>query len=146
MRFSTLESMLLVGLAAAIVLGAWVISRHVKAAREAKKASSQKRQMDALVLRDPPSASEEPDNLQPNIETKSSSGRQLARRDEMGIIGISSQQQHALVLAEKKAQRSEDIARRAREWINNRGANLQKYDQIDTTGFKGKQNHKLLPR
>ncbi len=38
MRFSTLESMLLVALAAAIVLGVWVISRHVKASRVARVA------------------------------------------------------------------------------------------------------------
>lgn len=38
MRFSTLESMLLIVLAAAIVLGVWVISRHVNASRRARVA------------------------------------------------------------------------------------------------------------
>ncbi|KAF2733061.1 hypothetical protein EJ04DRAFT_469089, partial [Polyplosphaeria fusca] len=72
--------------------------------------------------------------------------RQLARREEMGIIGVSAQQRRALVLAEKKAQRSEDVARRAREWVYAKGANSQKFDQLDNRGKWGKQQHKLLPR
>jgi pre-60S factor REI1 len=64
----------------------------------------------------------------------------------MSIIGISEQQRHALVLAEKKAQRSEAAAVRAREWVYAKGANLQKYDQLDNKMKFGKQNHKLLPR
>ncbi|KAF3917598.1 hypothetical protein AA313_de0205013 [Arthrobotrys entomopaga] len=75
-----------------------------------------------------------------------SSSRQLARREEMSIAGLSPHQKQALVLAEKKARRSEDIARRAREWVYARAANTQKYDQIDGTGKWGKQNHKLQPR
>lgn len=39
MRFSTLESMLLIALAAAIVLGVWVISRHVNAMPREKQGS-----------------------------------------------------------------------------------------------------------
>ncbi|ORX96759.1 C2H2 type zinc-finger-domain-containing protein [Clohesyomyces aquaticus] len=74
------------------------------------------------------------------------SGRQLARREDMGIVGISIHQRQALVLAEKKAQRSEAVASRAREWVYAKAANLQKYDQLDNQAFKGKQNHKLLPR
>jgi len=73
-------------------------------------------------------------------------GRQLAKREEMGILGISVQQRQALVLAEKKAQRSEATAYRAREWIRARGANSQKFDQLDNQMKWGKQNHKLLPR
>jgi pre-60S factor REI1 len=64
----------------------------------------------------------------------------------MGILGVSVQQRQALVLAEKKAQRSEDVARRAREWAYARGANSQKFDQLDNRMKWGKQNHKLLPR
>lgn len=75
-----------------------------------------------------------------------SSSRQLARRDEMSIIGLSVQQRQALVLAEKKAQRSEAMARRAREWVYAKGANSQKFDQLDNQMKWGKQNHKLLPR
>jgi len=84
--------------------------------------------------------------VEPQPQPQPSSGRQLTRREEMGIQGISFQQRQALVLAEKKAQRSEAMARRAREWVYAKGANLQEYDQIDTKGKWGKQNHKLLPR
>lgn len=48
-------------------------------------------------------------------------GRQLARREEMGILGVSIQERLAFVSAEKKAQRSEMIAHRAREWIYTKG-------------------------
>ncbi len=74
------------------------------------------------------------------------SGRQLARREEMSILGVSVQQRQALVLAVKKAQRSEAVARRAREWVYAKGANSQKFDQVDNQMKWGKQNHKLLPR
>ncbi|KAH8727243.1 C2H2 type zinc-finger-domain-containing protein [Phaeosphaeriaceae sp. PMI808] len=74
------------------------------------------------------------------------SNRQLARREEMGILGISLQQRQALVLAEKKAQRGEAVARRVREWVYAKGANSQKFDQVDNQMKWGKQNHKLLPR
>jgi len=73
-------------------------------------------------------------------------GRQLARREEMSITGISAQQRQALVLAEKKAQRSEAVARRAREWVYAKGANSQKFDQLDNQAKWGKQQHSLLPR
>ena len=73
-------------------------------------------------------------------------GRQLARREEMSILGVSAQQRQALVLAEKKAQRSEASACRAREWVYARGANSQKFDQLNNSMKWGKQNHKLLPR
>ncbi|KIW05766.1 uncharacterized protein PV09_03622 [Verruconis gallopava] len=79
-------------------------------------------------------------------ESQHSPGRQLVRRDAMGIIGISDQQKHALVLAEKKAQRSEAVARRAREWAYAKAANSQKFDQLDNQHKWGKQQHKLLPR
>lgn len=73
-------------------------------------------------------------------------GRQLARREEMGIAGVSVQQRQALVLAEKKAQRSEAAAHRAREWIYAEAANSQKYDLLGNKMDVGKRNHKLLPR
>lgn len=82
----------------------------------------------------------------PRTEPQLRPGRQIARREEMGLLGLATQQRKALVLAEKKAQRSEDVARRAREWAYAKGANSQKYDQVDTTAKKGKQNHKLQPR
>lgn len=42
--------------------------------------------------------------------------RQLARRDEMSIQNIDSQQRHALILAEKRSQKDEAMAKRANEW------------------------------
>lgn len=80
------------------------------------------------------------------VRPQSESGRQLALRDELGILGVSSQQRQMLVLAEKKAQRSEAVACRAREWVYAKGANSQKFDQMDNQMKWGKQNHKLLPR
>lgn len=90
--------------------------------------------------------SEDAESSTPVVGPQLSSGRQLARREEMGIIGVSLQQRQALALAEKKAQRSEAVARRAREWVNSKGANSQKFDQVDNQMKWGKQNHKLQPR
>ncbi|RDW63365.1 hypothetical protein BP6252_10910 [Coleophoma cylindrospora] len=116
-----------------------------QAAPAIKKASRQQR---SLAMRALSSGSEpdEADSLPQDGGPQLASGRQLARRDEMSLLGVSVQQRQALVLAEKKAQRSEAVARRAREWVTAKGANLQKYDQVDTTMKKGKQNHKLQPR
>ncbi|KAL8919700.1 MAG: hypothetical protein Q9208_006653 [Pyrenodesmia sp. 3 TL-2023] len=77
-----------------------------------------------------------------------SSGRQqlARRRSEMSILGISVQQRQALVLAAKTAQRNEVVARRVKEWVSAKGANAQKFDQLDNRMKWGKQNHKLLPR
>jgi pre-60S factor REI1 len=79
-------------------------------------------------------------------ETQLLSIRSMARREKMSIVGISQQQRQAIVLAEKKAQRSEAVARRVREWVYAKGANSQKFDQLDNQRKWGKQNHKLLPR
>lgn len=94
----------------------------------------------------PPQDSE--DTQLPSLPSGSQqgSGRQLARREEMSIAGVSLQQRQALAVAEKKAQRSEAVARRAREWVYAKGANSQKFDQVDNQMKWGKQNHKLLPR
>ncbi|RDW57324.1 hypothetical protein BP5796_12774 [Coleophoma crateriformis] len=110
-----------------------------------KKASRQQR---SLAMRALPSGSEAEaaESLPQDDRPQLASGRQLARRDEMSLLGVSVQQRQALVLAEKKAQRSEAVARRAREWVTAKGANLQKYDQVDTKMKMGKQNHKLQPR
>lgn len=80
------------------------------------------------------------------VRPQLASGWQLGRREEMSILGVSGQQRQALVLAEKRAQRSEVVARRAREWVSAKGANSQKFDQLDNQMKWGKQNHKLLPR
>jgi pre-60S factor REI1 len=87
--------------------------------------------------------------LPPDSASESSpvaSGRQLARREEISLLGISVQQRQALVLAEKKAQRCEAAAHRAREWVYAKAANSQKFNQVDNQMKWGKQNHKLLPR
>ncbi|CAI6331840.1 unnamed protein product [Periconia digitata] len=64
------------------------------------------------------------------------------------LQNITPHQQKALILAEKKAQRSQDAARRAQSWIRSKGANTQKFDQLDCTkiGKRGKQDHRLMPR
>jgi pre-60S factor REI1 len=93
-----------------------------------------------------PSGSEDAESSASPIPPQQTSGRQLTRREEMGIIGVTDQQRQALFLAEKKAQRSEAVARRAREWVYAKKSNSQKFDQIDNQGKWGKQNHKLLPR
>ncbi len=76
------------------------------------------------------------------------STRQLGRRDEMALLGISPQQRSALMCAEKKAQRGEAAARKAREWVYAKGGNMQKHDQMDCSraGKWGKQDHRLMPR
>lgn len=75
-----------------------------------------------------------------------SSSRQLSRREEMSMTGLSPQQRQALMSAEKKAQRNEAVALRAREWVNAKNSNAQEFDQLDNRAKFGKQNHKLLPR
>ena len=80
------------------------------------------------------------------VQPQPEPARQLALRDELSMLGISPQQRQMLVLAEKKAQRSEAVACRAREWVYAKGANSQKFDQMDNQMKWGKQNHKLLPR
>ncbi|KAK6513169.1 hypothetical protein TWF506_009334 [Arthrobotrys conoides] len=120
------------------------------AAAASKKASRKRALAAAEAMRALPSSSnsegaEVPPERQPD-RPQLSTGRQLARRDEMSLIGLSVQQRQALLSAEKKAQRSEAMARRAREWVYAKGANSQKFDQLDNQMKFGKQNHKLLPR
>ena len=91
-----------------------------------------------------PSGSEDAESSPLAVRPQLASGRQVARREEMSLLGVSVQQRQALVL--KKAQRNEAVARRAREWVYAKGANSQKFDQVDNQMKWGKQNHKLLPR
>ena len=95
--------------------------------------------------RDPPPVTQATNTPSANPESRIVTKRQLARVD-MAIMGLSAQQHQSLVLAEKKAQRGEAVARRAREWVYAKGANAQKYDQLDGKMKFGKQNHKLMPR
>ena len=118
-------------------------SRH---AAPAKKKASRKRNLAASTMLALPQGSEDAESSPLAAGPQLASGRQLSRREEMSILGVSVQQRQALVLAEKKAQRSETVARRAREWVYARGANSQKFDQLNNQMKWGKQNHKLLPR
>ena len=110
------------------------------------KRASRKWGLAASRMRAMPPSSEDAESSPLVVGPQLASGRQLARREEMSILGVSVQQRQALVLAEKKAQRSEAVARRAREWVYAKGANSQKFDQVDNQMKWGKQNHKLLPR
>ena len=123
--------------------GRVVASRH--AASTAKKAS-RKQGLTASTVRALPQGSEDAASSLLAVGPPLASGRQLARREEMGILGVSVHQRQALVLAEKKAQRSESVTHRAREWAYAKAANSQKFDQVDNQMKWGKQNHKLLPR
>jgi hypothetical protein len=49
LRFSTLESMLLISLAVAIVLAVWIVSRHLKASRQMRAALAPGREYHALA-------------------------------------------------------------------------------------------------
>ena len=118
-------------------------SRH---AASATRTVFRKQGLAASTMRDFPLASEHKESPPLAVRPQLASGRQLALRDKMSILGVSLQQRQALVLAEKKAQRSEAVACRAREWVYAKAANTQKFDQIDNQMKWGKQNHKLLPR
>ena len=98
----------------------------------------------ATLMRETVSEDRRPSPLA--VQPQPESARQLALRDKLSILGVSPQQRQMLVLAEKKAQRSEAVACRAREWVYAKGANSQKFDQMDNQMKWGKQNHKLLPR
>ena len=115
-----------------VVGSRWVPQRRTKATRV--------RDVCLALRADPePSTSPEP--------SKKQSCRQLARRDEMSIQNIDSQQRHALVLAEKRSQKDEAVTIRAREWAYARKANTQKHDQSHgpLSWAKGGA-HNLLPR
>ena len=113
----------------------------------ATKRAFRKRGLAASTMVALPPGSEDVESSSPLlVGPQLASGRQLARREEMSILGVSVQRRQALVSAEKKAQRSEAVARRAREWVYAKGANSQKFDQVDNQRKWGKQNHKLLPR
>lgn len=73
--------------------------------------------------------------------------RQLARRDEMGLQNMSFQQRNALVVAVKRSQKEEAMARRAKEWTYARKANDQKHDQnYGALAWAKGGMHNLLPR
>lgn len=110
-----------------------------------KKIKAVKAREMALALRTTRETPTDPSSL-PD-PPKKQVGRQLARREEMGIVNISSQERKALVLAEWKSQKEEAIGKRASEWSYGRRANSQKHDQNHgpLSWAKGGM-HNLLPR
>jgi pre-60S factor REI1 len=66
----------------------------------------------------------EPDRAQ------SRNNRQVAVRGEMGIIGLSEMQKHALQVTEKKMKKRETVARAAQRWAMEKVANKQKYFKV----------------
>lgn len=91
-----------------------------------------------------PSATE---SSQHCVRPRSQACRQLARRDEMGLQNMGSQQRHTLEVAVKRSQKEESMARRAKEWTNARKANDQKHDQnYGALAWAKGGMHNLLPR
>ncbi|EPS35568.1 hypothetical protein H072_11112 [Dactylellina haptotyla CBS 200.50] len=124
-------------------------SKKAKAVKERRKARLAVASAEATASTQP----EIPDSLinvnppQHNSKPKGHAGRQLARRDEMSIAGLNPQQRQALMVAEKKSQKQEEVATRAKEWANNRKANKQKHDQAHGPLSWAKGGlHNLLPR
>jgi pre-60S factor REI1 len=65
----------------------------------------------------------------------------------MGLQNMSSQQRNALVVAVKRSQKEEAMARRAKEWTYARKANDQKHDQnYGALAWAKGGMHNLLPR
>ena len=84
---------------------------------------------------------------QPSEPPKLGTCRQLGRRDEMGLQNVSSRQRNALVVAVKRSQKEEAMARRAREWTYARKANDQMHDQnYGALAWAKGGLHNLLPR
>ena len=83
---------------------------------------------------------------QPSHPPTRSLMRTTRRGDELSTLGLTLQQRGAPLVAEKKAQISEAIASKSRQWVYARGANSQKHDQLDGLMKMGRQNHKLIPR
>jgi len=121
--------------------------KRTQAARARREARLALQQADAGPLTSPgPSTSPDPSSMTQS-SSSSSSSRQLARREETSLQSLGPQQRHALVLAEKRSQKEEEIAVRARDWSYARKANKQKHDQAHgpLSWAKGGA-HNLLPR
>jgi pre-60S factor REI1 len=58
--------------------------------------------------------------------------RLLARRHQMGMIGISDQQKQTLMVTEKKMQKREAVAKAAHRWATEKVANKQKFYKVCT--------------
>jgi pre-60S factor REI1 len=82
-----------------------------------------------------------------SFETQHREYKQVCSQDKFGVQHISPEQRHALVIAFKRSQKDEAIARRAKEWSYARRANDQRHDQAHgaLSWAKGGK-HNLLPR
>ena len=75
-----------------------------------------------------------------NAEEKAEGGakgvtdRRVAVRGEQGLIGITAQQRHALMVTEKKMKKRESVARAAQQWAKEKVANKQKFFRPDVPG------------
>lgn len=119
-----------------------VLPRKAAGSRaSAQKRGRATRTTEDLILR----ADHDP-STSPELSVKQK-GRQLSRRDEMGLQHITPQQRRTLALAEKRSQKDEAIATRARDWSYARKANKQKHDQAHGPLSWAKGGlHNLLPR
>jgi pre-60S factor REI1 len=57
----------------------------------------------------------------------------VARRGEMGLIGVTEQQRRALMVTERKMQKREAVARAAYSWVTERIANKQKHYRVSSS-------------
>lgn len=117
--------------------GKVVASRHVPSKRVETPRARDLR----LALRAEAKASPQPENPKQNNQ------RQLARREEMSILGVDLHRRQALLVAEKRSQKQQEVASRASEWANAKKANRQKHDQANGPLSWAKGGlHNLLPR
>lgn len=129
-----------VGVEAQLSTGKVIASRHHPSKRVE---TARKREMRLALLAEA-EASSRTESPKPRA---ANSNRQLARREEMSIAGIDPQQRQALMVAEKRSQKQEEVATRASEWAYAKKANKQKYDQNHGPLSWAKGGlHQLLPR
>lgn len=114
--------------------GAVASSRDVRVRPQARRDKSTSNDDMALVR-----GSQQPDSTE-NAEAGPSStipsqSRALARRDEMGIMGIGDQQRRALLAVEKKVQLNFERRNNARRWALAKIGNTQKHYRAGGPGL-----------
>ncbi|KAF2667832.1 hypothetical protein BT63DRAFT_415354 [Microthyrium microscopicum] len=70
--------------------------------------------------------------------TSGSSSRQIARRGELGLLGLSDAQKQAVMVTERKMQRKEKVTRQARQWAIELSVERRKYYVPDGPGRPGR--------
>jgi pre-60S factor REI1 len=95
----------------------------------------------------PHSTSDEQEPVPEPAKVGNSRDRQISRRNEMGMLGVTTQQRRALMSVERSAQVSQIAARQSRDLLYARKANTGKHDK-DHGPLAGLKNgmHNLLPR